>query len=225
MTAAYLVNLIDKIGAFPNLPSVGSETSSREDAMSTAASDRIEYRGVNHVALVCKDMARTVQFYRDVLEMPLVKTLDLPRGMGQHFFFDCGKGDALAFFWFPDAPDGVEGVSYPKALPGSGSFVTANGSMNHLAFDVPAEKFEAYHARLAAKGVEVTPIRNHDNSPTQISKEMNEGVYIRSFYFYDPDGTCLEFATWTGALTPQDVAHEARLADGTYASGVVFADA
>ena len=36
--------------------------------------------------------------------MPLVKTIELPFGMGQHFFFDCGGGDCLAFFWFPDAP-------------------------------------------------------------------------------------------------------------------------
>ena len=37
--------------------------------------------------------------------MPLIKTIELPAGMGQHFFFDCGGGDALAFFWFPDAPE------------------------------------------------------------------------------------------------------------------------
>ena len=193
--------------------------------MAAQKKPEFEYRGVNHVALVCKDMARTVKFYRDVLGMPLVKTLDLPRGMGQHFFFDIGKGDSLAFFWFPDAPDGQAGVSYPGKLPGEGSFVTANGSMNHLAFDVPAEKFEEYHAKLKAKGVEVTEIRNHDNSPTQISKEMNEGVYIRSFYFYDPDGTCLEFACWTGALKPSDVAHEAMTASGVKAKGVVFENA
>jgi catechol 2,3-dioxygenase-like lactoylglutathione lyase family enzyme len=193
--------------------------------MSYGETSEFEYRGVNHVALVCKDMARTVRFYRDVLGMKLVKTLDLPRNMGQHFFFDIGKGDSLAFFWFPDSPEGQEGVSYPAALPGAGSFVTANGSMNHLAFDVPAEKFEEYHARLLAKGVEVTEIRNHDNSETQISPDMTDSVYIRSFYFYDPDGVCLEFACWTGALKPSDVAHEAMTADGVKAKGVVFAPA
>jgi catechol 2,3-dioxygenase-like lactoylglutathione lyase family enzyme len=195
------------------------------NAMTKSTPDEFEYRGVHHVALVCKDMARTVKFYRDVLGMKLVKTLDLPRGMGQHFFFDLGKGDALAFFWFPDAPDGKAGESFPKALPGEGSFVTANGSMNHLAFDVPAEKFVEYHARLVAKGVVVTPIRNHDNSSTQISEDMNEGVYIRSFYFYDPDGVCLEFACWTGALKPSDVSVEAMTAKGEKATGVVFAGA
>ena len=113
-------------------------------------------------------------------------------------------------------------MSAPKYPPGNGSFVTANGSMNHLAFDVPAEKFEEYHATLQSRGVDVSPIRNHDNSDTQISKEMNSGVYIRSFYFFDPDGACLEVACWTGAIKPSDVAHEPMTAKGVKAAGVVF---
>ena len=62
-----------------------------------------EFSGINHLALVCRDMERTVAFYSGVLGMPLVKTIELPVGMGQHFF-DCGGGDCLAFFWLPDAP-------------------------------------------------------------------------------------------------------------------------
>src|SRR5579871_4343534 len=98
-----------------------------------------ELSGVNHLALVCRDMARTVEFYQDTLGMPLVKTIDLPRGMGQHFFFDIGNGDSLAFFWFPGAPAASPGVSAPAALPGVGEITTAVGSMNHVAFNVPAD--------------------------------------------------------------------------------------
>ena len=68
-----------------------------------------ELGGINHVALVCSDMARTVDFYSNVLGMPLIKSLDLPGGVGQHFFFDAGNGDCVAFFWFRDAPDAVPG--------------------------------------------------------------------------------------------------------------------
>ena len=32
------------------------------------------------------------------------KTIELPAGMGKHFFFGLGNGDCLAFFWFPGAP-------------------------------------------------------------------------------------------------------------------------
>src|SRR3546814_1702451 len=61
---------------------------------------------------------------------------------GQHFFFDIGNGDSLAFFWFPDAPEAVPGISAPAALPTKGSFVSAHGSMNHIAINVRADKFD-----------------------------------------------------------------------------------
>ena len=103
-----------------------------------------ELSGINHLALVCKDMARTVDFYTNVLGMPLVKTIELPMGMGQHFFFDCGGGDCIAFFWFPNAPEAAPGVSSAAALPGVGDLTTAHGSMNHVAFNVPVDKFDEY---------------------------------------------------------------------------------
>jgi catechol 2,3-dioxygenase-like lactoylglutathione lyase family enzyme len=184
-----------------------------------------EIRGVNHLALVCKDMARTVAFYRDVLGMPLTKTIDLPGGHGQHFFFDIGNGDSLAFFWFPNAPEAVPGISSPAALPTRGSFLSAHGSMNHIAFDVPAEKFDEYCARLQAKGIEVSPVLNHDDSPAQASAEMHPGVFVRSVYFFDPDGVCLEFASWTKTFDASDVAHDPMTADGSRAKGMIVAQA
>src|SRR5271168_5296616 len=111
--------------------------------MSKQANAEFEIRGVNHLALTCRDMAKTVEFYRDVLGMPLIKTIDLPHGMGQHFFFDIGNGDALAFFWFPNAPPAAPGIAAAGNLPTSGkTIVSAHGSMNHLAFNVPAEKID-----------------------------------------------------------------------------------
>lgn len=164
-----------------------------------------EFGGFNHVALVCSDMARTVDFYTNVLGMPLIKSLDLPMGQGQHFFFDAGGGDSLAFFWFKDAPDGVPGISAPPAIPGIGDIVSAVSSMNHISLHVPAEKFDEYRVKLKAKGVRVGPILNHDESEFQVSKELYPGVYVRSFYFLDPDGITLEFACWTKEFTAADV--------------------
>jgi catechol 2,3-dioxygenase-like lactoylglutathione lyase family enzyme len=180
-----------------------------------------DIRGVNHLALVCKDMARTVEFYRDVLGMPLIKTIDLPHGMGQHFFFDIGNGDSLAFFWFPQAPEAAPGIAAPAALPGRGDMRSAHGSMNHIAFNVPAEKFDDYYARLKAKGVKVSAILNHDDSPNQVSAEVTDKVFVRSVYFFDPDGVCLEFAAWTKTFDDSDVAHEPARADGTRAEGMI----
>lgn len=69
-----------------------------------ASNPKFDLRGINHLALVCSDMRRTIDFYSGVLGMPLVKTLDLPDGLGQHFFFDCGGGNTVAFFWLADSP-------------------------------------------------------------------------------------------------------------------------
>ena len=159
-----------------------------------------ELRGVNHLALVCKDMARTVDFYSNVLGIPLTKTIELPGGMGQHFFFDIGGGDSLAFFWFPESPEQAPGVASPARMVGEGSIATAHGSMNHVAFDVAPEQMEEYRERLLAKGIEVTEIVNHDTSPMQVSETVTDDVFVRSMYFFDPDGIMLEFAAWTRDL-------------------------
>jgi catechol 2,3-dioxygenase-like lactoylglutathione lyase family enzyme len=163
-----------------------------------------ELSGINHVVLVCSDMARTVDFYTNVLGMPLIKALDLPGGAGQHFFFDAGNGDCVAFFWFRDAPDAVPGISAPAQIPGIGDIVSAVGSMNHLAFHVPPEKFDEYRRRLKDKGVRVGPVLNHDESEMQVAREVHPGVYVRSFYFFDPDGITLEFACWTKEFSDND---------------------
>ncbi len=178
-----------------------------------ADTERFEYGGINHLALVCRDMARTVDFYTNVLDMPLVKTIELPAGMGQHFFFDCGGGDTLAFFWFPDAPEPAPGISAPRCRPDQGELTSAIGSMNHVAFNVAPEHIEAYRERLAAAGVDCTEVANHDDSEWGISKDVHPGVFVRSVYFQDPDGILLELACWTRPMgAPGDVAHEPRRA-------------
>ena len=57
--------------------------------------------GINHLALVCRDMQQTVDFYEGLLGFPLVKTIELPGQMGQHFFFDIGNGTASRFSTSP----------------------------------------------------------------------------------------------------------------------------
>jgi catechol 2,3-dioxygenase-like lactoylglutathione lyase family enzyme len=171
------------------------------------AQNGFELRGVNHLALVCRDMARTVDFYTNVLGMPLVRTIELPVGMGQHFFFDCGGGDTLAFFWFPEAPEPVPGVSSAAGRPDQADLTTAIASMNHVAFTVAPEKIEEYRDRLIAAGVPCSEIANHDDSEFGISDELHDDVYIRSVYFMDPDGILLEFACWMREFRPSDVSH------------------
>lgn len=178
----------------------------------------MQLNGVNHLALVCSDMARTVDFYTRVLGLRLIKTIELPMDMGQHFFFDIGNGDSLAFFWFPDAPPGVPGVTAPAALPDRGEIVTAVGSMNHVAFDVPLERIEQYRERLLAEGVTCSKVVNHDDSEWTVSEDDHPGVFLRSVYFLDPDGISLELAAWRRPLSPDDVRHVPARARGSLAA-------
>ena len=165
-------------------------------------------KGINHLALVCRDMDETVRFYTQALGMPLVKTVALPDG-GQHFFFDCGGGATIAFFNFPDAPDPVIGNAQAEGLPDRASLLTAVGSMNHLAFMVDPDEIEGFRQRLIDLGLEVTDVWNHDDSEWGLARTKDDpGVFVRSVYFRDPDGILLEFAAWTRPLNADDVRHE-----------------
>lgn len=175
----------------------------------TFTNTEFELRGFNHLALVCRDMAETVAWYEDVLGMKLVKTLELPGGRGQHFFLDMGNGrDGIAFFWFPNAPEGEPGQAYQDA-----NGMSAIGSMNHVAFDVDPAKFDEYHKRLVDKGVTITHVLNHadsldgGNKPNYDPANDDGDVFVRSIYFTDPNGTKLEFAAWMRKFDESDVKH------------------
>lgn len=169
-------------------------------------------RGINHVALVCRDMKETADFYTGVLGMPLIKTVQLPDG-GQHFFFDCGGGSSVAFFWWKDAPPMAPGIASVRNFPYDSK--TAVGSMNHIAFNMDEADLEAALAKLEAAGVPHThAVVNHDDSQMGVAQDMHEGVFVRSVYFTDPNGIMMEFAAFTKAFTPEDVRHEPATMDG-----------
>ena len=73
--------------------------------------------------------------------------------------------------------------------------------------------FLAYRAKLKDKGVRVSPVIDHDDSEFGVARELHPGVFVRSFYFQDPDGILLEFACWRRAMgQPGDVRHEPKTA-------------
>ena len=107
--------------------------------------DRLELDGINHIAWVCSDMARTVHFWNECLGLRLTKTLQLP-GNGQHFFLEGGRGAAIAYFYFPNAAKQAPGLGTVdmQRLYETGQFDTAHGSVNHVAFNVPLDKLRAF---------------------------------------------------------------------------------
>eukprot|EP00929_Paragymnodinium_shiwhaense_P042115 TRINITY_DN21851_c1_g6_i1.p1 TRINITY_DN21851_c1_g6~~TRINITY_DN21851_c1_g6_i1.p1 ORF type:complete len:253 (-),score=73.80 TRINITY_DN21851_c1_g6_i1:317-1075(-) len=159
-------------------------------------------QGINHLALVCSDMERTVKFWTELMGLRLVKTIDIGNS-GQHFFFDMGGNSTLAYFWWPKqvpAKPGVASVD-PKALMSGKGFTTANGSMNHVAFNVGSkESVKAYRKRLQAAGVLVSPVVKHADNP------KNE-LEFYSIYFWGPDGEYLELTSQERTFNADDVAH------------------
>ena len=74
-------------------------------------------RGVHHVALICSDVERTVQFFDGLLGFPLIEMFENRDYAGStHFFFDLGHGNTLAYFDLP----GLDLGPYAEVLGGHG---------------------------------------------------------------------------------------------------------
>ncbi|QNE17038.1 VOC family protein [Kribbella qitaiheensis] len=98
-------------------------------------------RGLHHTALLCADVERTVKFYQGVLEFPLTEIVGNRDYEGSnHFFFDIGNGNLLAFFDFP----GLDLGPYAEVL----------GGLHHLAISVEPANWERLRGNLDAAGVE-----------------------------------------------------------------------
>src|SRR5437867_950289 len=97
-------------------------------------------RGVHHVALLCTNVERTIQFYQNLLEFPLTDIFENRDYKGStHFFFDIGHGNAIAFFDFP----GLDLDAYHEVL----------GGLHHLALSMEPEQWERIKAKLETAGV------------------------------------------------------------------------
>src|SRR6266516_1788509 len=96
-------------------------------------------RGIHHLALICSDVERTIQFYQGVLGFPLIELMENRDYKGSsHLFFDIGNGNLLAFFDFPGL--GLQ--------PG----IEALGGVQHIAISVYPEQFEPLKAKLEQNG-------------------------------------------------------------------------
>ena len=137
----------------------------------------MKFGGVNHLALVTNDMEKTVRFYRDILEMPLVAAIGNAPGSYpyRHYFFEVGPNNTIAFLEWPGL---VEAFYKPAGQPVAGRI-----QFDHVSFDVESEEaLLELQDRLEQAGVEVTPVIDHR--------------FIHSIYFTDPNGIALEATVW-----------------------------
>jgi len=97
-------------------------------------------RGIHHAALICSNVEQTIKFYQGLLEFPLTEIFGNRDYKGSnHFFFDVGNGNLLAFFDFP----GLDVGPYAEVL----------GGINHIAISVTKEKWDYLRGKLDAAGV------------------------------------------------------------------------
>lgn len=143
------------------------------DADSTA----LALHGVDHTARPTWKLKETIEFYRDVLKLPLIHCISA-RGWGPpghhdflHFFFDSGNGSTIAFFYYigADMPE--------KYRPEPHHFFAAT----HTAWRAENEdELIAWKEALERRGVSVSSYTRHE--------------VLESIYFVDPNGYPLEIS-------------------------------
>jgi catechol 2,3-dioxygenase-like lactoylglutathione lyase family enzyme len=98
-------------------------------------------RGLHHFAIICSDVEETVRFYQDVLGFPLTDIFENRDYKGSnHFFFDIGNDNLLAFFDFP----GLDVGSYAEVL----------GGLHHVAISVEPGMWAKLKTNLDEAGIE-----------------------------------------------------------------------
>ena len=129
------------------------------------------YTGINHLAMVTKDMDRTVRFWRDMLGMRLLSGLG-SRGY-RHYFFEISERDMIAFFEWPGATD----------IPEKDHGVPVEGpiAFDHVSFGVSSDDdLWVLKDRLEAAQFWVSEVIDHG--------------FIHSIYTFDPNNIPIEFS-------------------------------
>jgi glyoxylase I family protein len=121
-------------------------------------------QGIHHLALICRDVEETIQFYQEFLGFPLVELVENRDYAGSsHFFFDIGNRTLLGFFDFP----GHDHPAWQETI----------GGVQHLAISISPEQYAAAKEKLDAAGLDyLGPDRGIEES----------------MYFRDPNGVGLE---------------------------------
>jgi diamine N-acetyltransferase len=132
--------------------------------------------GIAHVDLVCRDIERSVAFYRAVLE---------PLGLGPTVTFEGERGETIHYLRMPE--EGSIGLRAASGDEAGQPFSLYAPGLHHVAFGAGSRRDveRAYAAALAA-GAEVL-------HPPRPFPAYAEGYYAT--FFLDPDGFRVEVRT------------------------------
>lgn len=155
--------------------------------------------GVHHLGLATLDIDRTIEFYTKILgwKVSWCDVLEPPEGGRiKHAFMDTGDGTLVAFMCpekVPSIPQEFKtDINSAQNLP---------AAFYHFAFDCSSVKeLEDKRAELIGKGVDVTPVVDHE--------------WCRSIYFNDPNGLLLEYCSTVREFNDDDKIMKHRVQPG-----------
>jgi catechol 2,3-dioxygenase-like lactoylglutathione lyase family enzyme len=128
--------------------------------------------GLGHVDLVCRDVGRSVAFYREVL------------GLAEPALFEGERGELIHYLRFPAYGSGSLGL---RQASEEQSFQLYAPGLHHIAFAVDSRSdVDAAHAGAAGAGATVL------HEPREWPQYRSD--YYATF-FLDPDGFRVEVAT------------------------------
>lgn len=116
-------------------------TKDKEPVTPKKPNTKFNTSGTDHITLIGSNEEDTIEYYRDILGMPLVlRQPNLDDPSQTHLFFDTGDGRILTFFVNDDRP------SNPNPQR------TGIGGVHHLAFKVEPEDYEEIMNSLEENG-------------------------------------------------------------------------
>lgn len=139
---------------------------------------RLRIAGLHHVTVLCRDAQRSVDFYRNVLGMRVVReTVNDDDESARHLFFGDERGRPGTL---------VTCLEYPQLEDGK----VGPGSTHHFALAVDSvEELGAWQGYLESRGIPCTEV-------------MERGPYS-SIYLRDPDGHIVELAAGAAELVEE----------------------
>ncbi|MDX3907315.1 MAG: VOC family protein [Pigmentiphaga sp.] len=145
----------------------------------------VPIQGLHHFAYRCRDAEETRHFYEDILGLPLAHVIRAERvpSTGEycpyvHIFFEMQDGSYIAFFDLGDNQGAEPSPNTPDWV-------------NHLALQVGSEaELREAKAKLEQAKVDVVGITDHG--------------FVKSIYFFDPNGIRLELTTRTAPAAKLD---------------------
>jgi catechol 2,3-dioxygenase-like lactoylglutathione lyase family enzyme len=163
----------------------------------TAMTDKLPITGISEVVLSVADLPQMKAFYRDVLGFPVMAEYSMETEL-----HDPQGKPTITFLVIAETrtPLGCHGHPQLLALIDHRRHIHARArltghdvnqsTLNHLAFEIPADTYEGHVSRLKQLGLELT----FSEFPA---------MQARAMFFRDPEGNVLELICHTGNYQPE----------------------